>query len=114
MSERTAPGVSALTLPGSKTTFLPTPVPSPSYLPQPGVVARGVGDELVLLDLNEGLFFSLNGVGPDIWSYLQQGHDVATIVDTLVKDYDVQPEAAYQDVVLFVDQLVSKKLLLLR
>lgn len=62
--------------------------------PSPTVVARAVGDELVLLDLESGACYTTNPAGALIWRLYDRGADLDTVVDALLAAYDVsEPEA---------------------
>lgn len=62
------------------------------------VLTQEVGDEAVLLELEQGTYFSLNAVGAQIWSSLQQGLSRSQLVDALLEEYDVSREQAAEDV----------------
>jgi len=58
------------------------------------VVARPLREEMVLLDLDSGIYYSLNSLGALIWSHLVRGATPAAIIAAITAEYDVQPEAA--------------------
>ncbi len=72
------------------------------YITREGVVARAVGDEMVLLDVNAGTYFTLNAVGSFIWERLGHGADVESIVNAIVEEFDVTPEVASLDTTEFL------------
>ena len=43
----------------------------------PQVMSRLVGDETVLLDLESGMYFGLDGVGQRIWKAIGEGLSLA-------------------------------------
>ena len=45
-------------------------------------------DGAVLLDIHQGLCFSMNPVGARIWEMLKQGYPPAAIVDGLEKEFE--------------------------
>lgn len=59
----------------------------------------------VLLDLEQGKYFSLNGVGAEIWRKLQAGAALSDIEDHLQATYAAPPERIRQDLVRFVRRL---------
>lgn len=73
-------------------------------------MARRVGDELVILDVNSGRYFGLNDVGALIWDYLE--HDVAQddLVDAVVASFDVDREQAANDIDDLITELVDRGL----
>ncbi len=54
------------------------------------VVAAAQGDELCLLDLKGGRFYTLNDVGGRVWTLLDGSITRADIVDALRRTYDVR------------------------
>lgn len=72
------------------------------YTAVEGVVARAVGDEMVLLDLNSGSYFTLNAVGSLVWQRVGLGETLDVIVAAIVADFDVEPEAARADALAFL------------
>lgn len=75
------------------------------------VVARRVGEETVLLDLDSGVYFTLNQVGSIVWRGLERSESVATIVARIVAEYDVATNEAEADVAALLEQLAEKGLL---
>jgi hypothetical protein len=87
---------------------------APTYALRAGVVAAAVHDETLLLDLESGVYYSLNTVGTPIWEQVAQGRTPAEIVAAIVDEYDVPPEVAAQDVQRFLDRLVALGLMVVR
>ena len=77
----------------------------------PHVLSRLVGDETVLLDLESGIYFGLDGVGKRIWETLSEDKTLAETIDLIVDEYDVAEEQARDDVIKFASNLVERGLL---
>ena len=77
----------------------------------PQVMSRLVGDETVLLDLESGMYFGLEGVGQRIWESIGEGLTLAETAAVIVSEYDVEENQARSDVVEFVSDLVERGLL---
>lgn len=77
----------------------------------PQVLSRLVGDETVLLDLESGIYFGLDGVGKLIWETISQGQTLSDAVTSIVSEYDVDEEQAADDVIRFAENLVDRGLL---
>jgi coenzyme PQQ synthesis protein D (PqqD) len=69
-------------------------------------------DGAVLLDVEQGVCFSLNSLGLRIWELLKKGYNVDQIVIELEKHYTVSRTQLLEDVHKFMDELESRKLLL--
>ncbi len=67
-------------------------------------------DGAVLLDLKRGTYYSLNGVGADIWVKLESGLTLPEIAVHLSGIYDESIETVRGDVSHFVDALSQKGL----
>jgi hypothetical protein len=76
------------------------------------VHARWFDEELILLNLGKGEYFSLNALGGRIWQELAAGHSVSEAVQRLAVDYDVEPLRFREDLELLVGDLVGRGLVL--
>jgi hypothetical protein len=76
-----------------------------------GIVFKEVGDEMVLLDFERGIYFGLDPIGARIWQLITEEKSVAAIVDTLVDEYDVTRDELERDVAELLDDLVAKSLI---
>ena len=76
-----------------------------------GVLCRDLGAEAVVLDLASGMYYGLDEVGLRLWTLLQSHGDVRFVYQTILEEYEVPPDRLRQDVLDFVDLLVSRRLL---
>jgi hypothetical protein len=67
---------------------------SPVFRPRPDVVARRVGEAVVLVHLSTNAIFELNETGARIWELLTESMDRAGIVQRLEQEFDVPPGGA--------------------
>jgi hypothetical protein len=67
-------------------------------------------DGLVLLDIRTGQIFSANPVGARIWSALEEGLPMATIVDRLVSETGAERAVVERDAAEFVNTLKVRAL----
>lgn len=75
------------------------------------VVAREVGGEMVLLDLESGLYFGLNPVGSKVWERLSEsGASLAELTDLVEATFDAPREMIAADLEQLLAQLTKKKL----
>jgi hypothetical protein len=77
----------------------------------PHVLSRRVGEETVLLDLESGIYFGLDGVGKFVWERVSEGRNLAETIDAIVAEYDVGEDQAKADVVDFAQTLIERGLL---
>jgi Coenzyme PQQ synthesis protein D (PqqD) len=66
-----------------------------------------VDDELVIVSLNEGKFFSLKDTGLAIWGKIDGVRSRAEILAELAEEYDAQPTEIKADMDGFLDELAS-------
>ena len=74
-------------------------------------ISTDLEDEVVVLHLSDGVFFRLNGSGTRIWNLLQVPLSVGAIRDTLIEDYEVEPNRCEQDLLTLLQELYSKGLI---
>ena len=77
----------------------------------PQVMSRPVGDDTVLLDLESGMYFGLDGVGKRIWEAIGEGLTVGEIAAIIVSEYEVDENQAQADSIEFIRDLVERGLL---
>ena len=67
-------------------------------------------DGSVLMNLESGKIFSLNGVGAKVWTMLEQGLTHEHIIESLVQEYSVSRQEIQEDVEIFIHGLECKGL----
>lgn len=73
-------------------------------------LSSDLGDELVMMDLENGNYIGLNEVGSDIWQLLETPIKIADVVGKLVEDYDVEKEECEQDVLMYLNEMLKRGL----
>jgi hypothetical protein len=76
-----------------------------------GVHARRFDDEIVILDLEGGDYYSLDAVGAEVWEALARGETPAQAARVLVDRYRVEYERAVNDCVILANELCMRGLL---
>lgn len=77
----------------------------------PGVREVCSEDGAVLLDVEQGVCFSLNPVGLKIWELLKKGCSVAQIADALAQEFPVPRCQLLSDASEFIEALKAKHLI---
>ena len=70
-----------------------------------GVITKLVGDELVLLDYERGIYYGLNDVGARLISLIGEGASLAGAVDRLLEEVDVSRQTLEADLELLLGEL---------
>lgn len=76
-----------------------------------GVLFQDESDTLVLLNVNDGMYFTLNEVGARVWKLCDGTQTVATIISVVCQEYDASAAAVEGDVLELLQGLVDEKLL---
>jgi hypothetical protein len=77
----------------------------------PGVRQTASEDGAVLLDTEQGICFSLNPIGLMIWDLMKRHPSVELVVDALEQQFQVPRAQLEADVLEFVAELESKRLI---
>ncbi len=70
-------------------------------------VATNLAGEIIVLNLQSGMYFSLEGVGARVWDLIQEPRKVNFIKDTILVEYAVEPERCEQDLLALLQKLAS-------
>jgi len=78
-----------------------------------GILFHALDDELVLLNLNTGVYFGLNRVGTRIWQLLNEhpSRPLRKILDILAGEYAVPENRCAEELLSLVAILQEKRLL---
>jgi hypothetical protein len=80
---------------------------STTVVARPDLLTAEFGSEVIVLNLQSGVYYGLEDVGARIWTLLRSPVSVATIVETVLSDYDVDSADCEHDIRLLVDDLVA-------
>lgn len=78
---------------------------------EPNVVYETFGEEIVLVNLDTGKYYSISESGPAIWTDLIDGFGIDEIASRIHSRYIGNSDSIVASVAAFVDRLVSEKLL---
>ena len=77
------------------------------------VAWRNVNEEIVILKLKSGEYYTLNEVGQYIWQAISDQQNVEGIIKQIVDQFDVTYEKAKADVMKFLGNMLKESILLL-
>ena len=75
------------------------------------VAAKVMDGEAIIINLSNGVYYSLNGAGGLIWSLIEGGHSPAETAEAVCVQYDILAERAKVDVQSIVEELLREGLL---
>jgi Coenzyme PQQ synthesis protein D (PqqD) len=85
------------------------------YAPSENVIARSIGTETVLLNVETEAYFGLNEVGSVVWdSLVARPLDADDIVSVVTSNFEVARETAEQDVNALLKSLLDQGLVKVR
>ncbi len=68
-----------------------TKCPASVVRPNPNVIFRRLGDEIVLFHLVTDRFYELNGTGARFWQLLVESHDTAEVRRQMLEEFAIDP-----------------------
>ena len=76
----------------------------------PTTAWRIIEGEAVILSMETKVLRGLNPVGSRVWELIDGGRSMEEIVGVIVKEFEVEPPQAAEDVRSFVQELLDKGL----
>ena len=75
------------------------------------VIAQKASNDLLLFNIDDGNYYSLNEIGSRIWELCDGNHSVSQLVAVLAAEYDTTNEDLEKDVAELLETLQSGKLI---
>ncbi len=82
------------------------------YIRNSKTISGRLHDELVIMDLDQGKYFSLNPVATRIWDLLEKPLDTDELCAVLINEYDVEPERCRVEVQEYLAEMLRMGLVL--
>ncbi|MFV0644571.1 MAG: PqqD family protein [Sphingomonadaceae bacterium] len=82
-----------------------------SWKPADHVVYSDLGTSIALLDTRKNTYFTLDGIGPFLWSRIINEANYSDLCTAVVAEYSVDHETASGDIADFVRQLLRAALI---
>lgn len=73
-------------------------------------VSADLEGEAVILNLADGVYYGLDGVGARIWELLREPRTAAELRDAVTAEYDVDPDTAWRDLAGLLAELAARRL----
>jgi len=71
------------------------------------VLASAFGEEIVVLNLRSGVYYTLDEVAAKVWTLIASPSRVSAIRDEIVSEYDVDPMRCEHDIRELIQTLAS-------
>ncbi len=80
----------------------------------PEIIHSVMDDEVVMMSVDQGAFFGVDKIGSHIWNLLENQTKVEDLIEILVLHYEVEPELCKTDTLLFLNDMLQKKVIYLK
>lgn len=74
-------------------------------------VATELEEEVVVLQLEAGTYYGIDGIGPFVWDQLQEPVTVAELCERVAREYDIELQRARRDIEALLADLEDAQLL---
>ncbi|HUM93115.1 MAG TPA: PqqD family protein [Candidatus Competibacter sp.] len=71
-------------------------------------------ENLVILNLKDGVYYELKEVAARVWGLVQQPSSFQSVLDAILAEYEVEPARCESDLVALIEDLVSRGLVEVR
>ena len=74
------------------------------------LVTADLGEEIAILYLENGVYYGLDAVGARIWDLIQDPKRVGEVRDSILAEYDVEPDRCKSELLDLLEELASQGL----
>ena len=74
-------------------------------------LANEIDGEVVMMNIETGLYVSLNNTGKVIWDMLDTPKTIESLINLLVDTYKITHEQCTTDIVPFIEQMMQQEIL---
>jgi Coenzyme PQQ synthesis protein D (PqqD) len=75
------------------------------------VIAQKASSDVLLFNIEDGNYYSLNEIGGKIWELCDGKHSVAQVIALVASEYETSTEEVQKDVTDLLDNLKNGKLI---
>jgi hypothetical protein len=76
-------------------------------------IANKLGDEIVMMNLENGNFVTMNNVGTDIWNLTERPLTIKDIVSQLMKAYEISEDQCRAETLKFLQQSTEQNIFII-
>jgi len=77
----------------------------------PDLISADMDGDLVMMSVEQGTYYGLTGIAPQIWIALEEPKTANELFDALFPQYDVKSETLRRDIDSFLEEMLKNKLL---
>ena len=82
------------------------------YIRNSKTISGRLLDEMVMMDMNQGKYFSLNRSATVIWEFLDSPRTAEEICNSLTEEFDVDRDQCGREVEEYLEEMVKMKLVI--
>ena len=85
----------------------------PSYLTivaAKNLIHSDLGEEIVILNFKDGVYYGLDPVGACIWKLIQTPRTLGDVRDAVLQEYEVEAASCERDILNFIQKLADEGL----
>jgi hypothetical protein len=83
------------------------------YIRNNKTISGRLHDELVMMDIEQGKYFSLNPVATRIWDLLEKESVIDEVCSKLIEEYEVEPGQCIKEVTEYIIDMQKLDLVLI-
>lgn len=76
------------------------------------MVSADMDGETVMMSIEQGSYFGLRGIAPDLWNWMEKPLSVSELCDRVMEDYEVDRPTCEKDVITLLEDLQSRELII--
>ena len=80
-------------------------------MPSQDQLSADIAEEVVIVNLKNGVYYGLGSVGFRIWGLIQERKSVEQIHDAILEEYEVDPERLERDLAALLQRLEDEGLI---
>jgi len=81
------------------------------YIRNSKTISGRLHEEMVMMDMEQGKYFSLNQTATAIWELLENPLTVEELCDRLMDEYEVDREQCLEEVKEYIDEMTKLRLI---
>ncbi len=75
------------------------------------IIARDLQGEMVLLNMENGDYFTLNSIGSEVYNCICDEMETGDIIDLLFERYEIEYDKLRADILVLIDEMKRKNIL---
>jgi hypothetical protein len=74
------------------------------------LIGADMDGEMVMMSINKGVYYGINGVGSRIWALLENEISITTITQMICAEYAVNAPQLQTDLIVFIKEMIKNDL----